>query len=178
MVYCIETNTKMFEITVPIWGPMSAFLVFENLLVRYLGQKFSKLSFFNHIWSHLPGVNGFLLEPFMTCNNFCHSLWRILATRCNGVDECIDGIDEAGCQNDDIIGLIMICIMFLAIIVMWIATHLKFAGNDDSRESIFDPNWIDAKGDKLSGFKVSFKKWRIILILTLLFFRIKQILLI
>ena len=20
-------------------------------------------------------VNGFLLEPFMTCNNFCHSLW-------------------------------------------------------------------------------------------------------
>ena len=64
----------MFEITVPIWGPMSAFLVFENLLVRYLGQKFSKLSFFNHIWSHLPGVNGFLLEPFMTCNNFCHPL--------------------------------------------------------------------------------------------------------
>ena len=157
---------------------MDGFLFFESGQVRYRRQNFLILVSNDPIWVEETWVNGFLLEPFMTCNNFCHSLWRILATRCNGVDECIDGIDEAGCQNDDMIGLIMICIMFLAIIVMWIATHLKFAGNDDSRESIFDPNWIDAKGDKLSGFKVSFKKWRIILILTLLFFRIKQILLI
>ena len=77
MLYIIEVDTKMLKIIVLKWGHIGTVLVFENLLVRYLGQKFSKLSFFNHIWSHLPGVNGFLLEPFMTCNNFCHSLWGV-----------------------------------------------------------------------------------------------------
>ena len=74
MLYIIELNTKMLEIIVLKWGQMGTVLVFENLLVRYPSHFFLKMPFFNHIWSHLTGVNGFLLEPFMTCNNFCHSL--------------------------------------------------------------------------------------------------------
>ena len=77
MLFIIEVSTKMLEIFVLKWGHMGTVLVFENLLVRYPSQIFLKMPFFNHIWTHLPGVNGFLLEPFMTCNNFCHSLWRL-----------------------------------------------------------------------------------------------------
>ena len=74
MLYIIELNIKMLEIIVLKWGQMGTVLVFENLLVRYPSHFFLKMPFFNHIWSHLTGVNGFLLEPFMTCNNFCHPL--------------------------------------------------------------------------------------------------------
>ena len=77
MLYIIELNTKMLEIIVLKWGQMGTVLVFENLLVRYPSHFFLKMPFFNHIWSHLTGVNGFLLEPFMTCNNFCHPLCNI-----------------------------------------------------------------------------------------------------
>ena len=74
MLFIIEVSTKMLIIFVLKWGHMGTVLVFENLLVRYPSQIFLKMPFFNHIWTHLPGVNGFLLEPFMTCNNFCHPL--------------------------------------------------------------------------------------------------------
>ena len=74
MLFIIEVSTKMLTIFVLKWGHMGTVLVFENLLVRYPSQIFLKMPFFNHIWTHLPGVNGFLLEPFMTCNNFSHSL--------------------------------------------------------------------------------------------------------
>ena len=57
-----------------IYRNMGVGLVFENSLVYPPGQNISKSSFFNHIWTHLPGVNGFLLEPFMTCNVISRSL--------------------------------------------------------------------------------------------------------
>ena len=74
MLYIIELNTKMLEIIMLKWGQMGTVLVFENLLVRYPSHFFLKMPFFNPIWTHLPGVNGFLLEPFMTCNVISRSL--------------------------------------------------------------------------------------------------------
>ena len=75
MVYCIEIDTKMLEKTVLKWGPIGTVLVFENLLVRYPGQKILKTPFFIHIWSHLPGVNGKPLVLFITCTKISQGLW-------------------------------------------------------------------------------------------------------
>ena len=80
----------------------------------------------------------------------------ILATKCNGIEECKDGIDEDGCKNNDKSGLNAIGILFLAIAVIWIIIFLKFADNAVSGYSEFDPASIDFKGDKLSSIKVSF----------------------
>ena len=62
--------------------PYGHFSHFENLLVRYPHQNISKLAFFNHIWTHLPGVNGNPLVVFMTCTNICQGLWRTLKKNC------------------------------------------------------------------------------------------------
>ena len=86
---CIKIHTKEFETNVLQLGFMGGVLVFENFLVRYCGQNISKSSFFNHIWTHLPGVNGFLLEPFMTCNNFSHPLcWKKIGRLMKVFDHC------------------------------------------------------------------------------------------
>ena len=84
----------------------------------------------------------------------------ILATKCNRIKECKDGIDEDEdvCQNDDSSGLIAIGIFFLAIAVIWITIFLKFADDAIPQESKYDQSLSDLKGDKLSSLKVSPKK--------------------
>ena len=67
-------NAKMFKITIPKWVLYGGVLVFENFLVRYPGQNISKSSFFNHIWTHLPGVNGNPLEVFVSCTKISQGL--------------------------------------------------------------------------------------------------------
>ena len=78
----------------------------------------------------------------------------ILATKCNGITECKDEFDEKNCQNDDTSGFIAIGILFLAIAVIWIIIFLKFANDDISQVSRYDPDSIHFKGDKLSNIKV------------------------
>ena len=82
----------------------------------------------------------------------------ILATKCNGIIECKDGFDEKNCQNDDTSGFIAIGILFLTIAVIWVAIFLKFATNDISHLSRYDPDSIHLKGDKLSYIKVGLTK--------------------
>ena len=48
--------------------------------MRYRSQKFLILVSNDPKWVEETWVNGFLLEPFMTCNNFCHSLCYVLHT--------------------------------------------------------------------------------------------------
>ena len=81
----------------------------------------------------------------------------ILATKCNDIEECKDGIDEDGCQNDDSSGLISIGILFLAIAVIWITIFLKFADDAIPQESKYDHSLSDLKGDRLCVLKVSSK---------------------
>ena len=80
----------------------------------------------------------------------------ILATKCNGVTECRNGIDETDCLNDDSSGLIAFGILFIAIAVIWIIIFLTFTNGDFSQESNFDPNAVHFKGDELSSIKVIF----------------------
>ena len=66
----VEVDITKLKITA-LYGHFSQF---ENFLVRYCRQKISILPFFNHIWTHLPGVNGNWLELFMTCTKICQGL--------------------------------------------------------------------------------------------------------
>ena len=70
----MKVGTLSLKIIVLKYRNMGVGLVFENSLVYPPGQNILKSSFFYHIWTHLPGVNGFLLEPFMTCNVISRSL--------------------------------------------------------------------------------------------------------
>ena len=78
MLFIIEVSTKMLIIFVLKWGHMGTVLVFENLLVRYPSQIFLKMPFFNHIWTHLPGVNGNPLVVFMTCTKISQGLCKLI----------------------------------------------------------------------------------------------------
>ena len=81
----------------------------------------------------------------------------ILATKCNGIEECKDGIDEDGCYDNDKSGFFAIGIMLYGIAVIWIVIFLKFSDDDIPPESKYDQSLSDLKGDKLSSLKVSFK---------------------
>ena len=77
---CIKVHTKEYKIIELKWVPLGAVLVFENFIVRYPGQNISISSFFNHIWTHLPPVNGNPLELFMSCNNISQGLLHTYQT--------------------------------------------------------------------------------------------------
>ena len=62
-------------------SPLGHFSHFENLLVRYPNQNISKLAFFNHIWTHLPWVNGNPLVLSMTCTKISQGLWKAIQTK-------------------------------------------------------------------------------------------------
>ena len=80
----------------------------------------------------------------------------ILATKCNGIDECRDRIDEVDCQNNDSEGLIALGILFITMAVIWIFIHIRFANDDASHESKYDPALLNFTGDKLAYIKVGF----------------------
>ena len=83
----------------------------------------------------------------------------ILASKCNGIKECKDGVDEDGCQNDNKSGLFAIGIMLYGIAVIWIVIYLKLSDDDIPPESKYDQSLADLKGDELSSLKVSPKKY-------------------
>ena len=80
----------------------------------------------------------------------------ILASKCNDIVECRDGIDEVNCQNNDSEGLIALGIVFIAVAVIWVVVHVRFANDDTSQEASYDPASLHFKGDKLSHIKVYF----------------------
>ena len=93
----------------------------------------------------------------------------ILATKCNGIVECKNGIDEVDCENNDKKGLIAVGILFMTVAIIWIAIHIKFSNDDTSQESKYDPSSLHYKGDKLSHIKVGFLMIQMILHLSNIF---------
>ena len=81
---------------------------------------------------------------------------KILASKCNDIVECKNGIDEVDCQNNDSEGLIALGILLIAVAVIWVVIHVRFANDDTSQEASYDPASLQFKGDKLSHIKVYF----------------------
>ena len=96
--------------------------------------------------------------------NYLNKGMTILATPCNGVEECLDGSDEFYCWLSDGIAkfFLWFCLCLLIVIsLIWICVAGNFAKNNDLLRFIRKKEYFEASsqqklyGDDLADLKVT-----------------------
>ena len=85
----------------------------------------------------------------------------ILATKCNGIEECRDGSDKTDCQSDESRVLVATFVVFAVIFLIWIVIYHVYDNNetmdDISKEE--KEHAQNAKGDTLALLKVAIESY-------------------